>query len=232
MWKATLFATVMAVVSINAMAEDAPSSYKVVAIKEITREDFKIVVKDQKNGVFLLAAGGWSGKYPKTTKMIRDIFLARGIKVTEDSANADVGLQFANFTGFSFDDIENQTTSIDGTKVLLFLGGGLATLFGNSDKAIMVSMIADAPLKITRRNSIDGQNKRNTSTEIEYKSTQKGADVYVSTVAAYLDDYINKHFVFDTPALPVAASSVPVIPVAASAIPVTTAAAAIVETPK
>lgn len=227
MWKDFLLATLLALFSINAMAEDAPTSYKVMSIKENISDDPKIVVKDQKNGVFVLAVGGWSGKFPKTNKMIRDMMEARGIKVTDDPSTADIGLQFANLVGFSFDDIEEQKNAVDGVKVILFLGGGVSSLFGSSDKATMVSMIFDTPLKITGRNALDGQNRRVTSTIIEYQTNKKGADVTIATFAAYIENFINTRFVFDTPTAPaVVASSAPA---AASSIPVSTAA---VSTPK
>src|SRR3989338_7994154 len=81
----------------NAMADDAmPLAFNMIFIKEkqLESKDIKIVVKELKNGVFVLAAGGSTGKLPNTTKLIRDMMAAKGIKVADDPAMADVGLQF------------------------------------------------------------------------------------------------------------------------------------------
>lgn len=207
MWKATyLTAALLAIVSFNVMAADAPAvAYKAESFKEVTVEDTrKIVVKEQKNGVFVLAAGGWSGKYPKTTQMIRDIFVARGIKVTDDPASADIGVQFESLADFSFDDIENMSTAINVANALPFLAGGVvglaggvASLLDDSHKALMASMSMDAPLSVSGRNKLNGSSKKINAIEIEYKTNQKGADVYVSTLAVFINHYIDNHFVFD-----------------------------------
>lgn len=192
--------------SSGAMADDVPEpmSYKVISIEDkASAKEIKIVVKDLKNGVFILAAGGWSGKYPNTTKLIREMMVAKGIKVTEDAATADIGLQFSNFIGFSLDDVETRSNTIDGgaiaLKSVLFLAGGFATLGGNSSQAVMLAVTADPSVKVTGRNKIDGENIQSVFSTIKYETNKKGAEVSQATFYAYIDDFINKHFVFESP---------------------------------
>jgi hypothetical protein len=214
----------------NAMAADEkPLEFKLNSITDNTpdKKDIKIIVKDQKNGVFVMAAGGWSGQFPKTSKLIRDMMVAKGIKVTEDPATADVGLQFANITGFSLGDIETQTNTIDGGKIGVgigaVLGGGIFGAVGllgsKADKPVsaMMSVISADKPTITGRNKIDGENKFGIFSVIQYQANKEGADVSTAVFVAYVDDFINKHFVFDTSAV-VPGSAAVSTPVAASAV--------------
>lgn len=215
---------------VNAMAADEkPLEFKVISITDnlYEKKDIKIIVKDQKNGVFVMAAGGWSGQFPNTTKLIRDMMVAKGIKVTEDSATADIGLQFANINGFSLGDIENQASTIDGGKIAAgvgaVLGGGIfgavGLLSSKADKpvaAMMSAIVAEKPT-VTGRNKLDGENKFGLFSTIQYQANKEGADVSTAVFVAYIDDFINKHFVFDTPVV-VPASAAASTPVAASAV--------------
>jgi hypothetical protein len=212
----------------NTMAADEkPLEFKVISIADnlYEKKDIKIIVKDQKNGVFVMAAGGWSGQFPNTTKLIRDMMVAKGIKVTEDPATADIGLQFANINGFSLGDIENQASTIDGGKIAAgvgaVLGGGIfgavGLLSSKADKpvaAMMSAIAADKPT-VTGRNKLDGENKFGLFSTIQYQANKESADVSTAVFVAYIDDFINKHFVFDTVAVvPGSTASTPVAPAA------------------
>ena len=146
------------------------------------------------------------------------MMVAKGIKVTDDPAIADVGLQFSNISGFSLDDVENQSNHIDGGKIAAgvgaVLGGGIfgiAGMLGSSvDKPVVSSFMvvaADKPT-ITGRNKIDGENKKFVSAILKYQANKTGADVSTAAFVAYVDDFIKKHFVFDTPDSAASASSV------------------------
>jgi hypothetical protein len=120
----SFFTVLLAAISMNAMAEDALLQFKVVSVVDKQSDkNIKIVAKDLKNGVFVLVKSG-STKYPQTTKLIQDLMIAKGIKVTDDPARADVGIQFTNLFGLNFDDVETQTTNVDGRKVAAAILGG------------------------------------------------------------------------------------------------------------
>jgi hypothetical protein len=222
MLKNTMFAALLIFVSHNVLADDKPLEFQLLSAADKVQDskDIKIVVKDQKNGVFVLAAGGWSGKYPNTTKLVRDMMVAKGIKVTDDPANADVGLQFTNIAGFSLDDVETQSNHLDGGKIAggvgAVLGGGIFGLAGmmgsNADKpafALFMTIAVDKPT-ITGRNKIDGENRRAVNSELRYQANKTGAEVSTAAFVAYVDDFINKHFVIDGPAVVPVAGSAPV----------------------
>lgn len=225
MLKKVLFAALLIFLSHNVLADDKPLEFQLLSATDTVQDnkDIKIVVKEQKNGVFVLAAGGWSGKYPNTTKLVRDMMVAKGIKVADDPANADVGVQFTNIAGFSLDDVETQSNHLDGGKIAggvgAVLGGGIFGIAGmlssNADKpafALFMTIAVDKP-SITGRNKIDGENRRVVNSEFKYQANKTGADVSTAAFVAYVDDFIAKHFVLDGPAvMPVAASA----PVAAS----------------
>ena len=194
----------------SAMANDKPLEFKIISITPLSSDNvIKIVVKDQKNGVFVFAVAGWSGKFPKTSKLIRDMMIAKGIKVTEDPSTADVGLQFSNTYGFSLDDVENQSSSLDGGKLAAgvgaVIGGGIfgltSLLSSNTDKpitAIFTVISANKPT-ITSRNKIDGENKFGISDKELYQANKDGPEVSTAAFVSYIDNFINNHFVFDTP---------------------------------
>jgi hypothetical protein len=80
----------------------------------------------------------------------------------------------------------------------------------------MMALSADKPA-VTGRNKIDGENKFSMFSTIQYQANKEGADVSTAVFVAYIDDFINKHFVFDTPVV-VPAAAAATVPVAASAV--------------
>ena len=63
MLKKVLLTVLLVSMSINVMADDKPLQFQLLSATDevYEKKDLKIVVKEQKNGVFVLAAGGWSG---------------------------------------------------------------------------------------------------------------------------------------------------------------------------
>lgn len=210
----------------NAMADDAmPLAFNVIYIKErpLDNKDIKIAVKEQKNGVFVLAASGSGGKLPNTTKLIRDMMAAKGIKVADGPATADVGLQFANIAGFSIGDIESHASTIDGGKIGAGIGAVIGRdIFGLSGKlkaranqpvtAMFSVLSADKP-SVTASNKLDGEKKTSILSTMQYQAYEAGTDVLTAAFVAFIDDFIKYHFVFDTPV-----STVPVIDTPVSAV--------------
>ena len=221
----------------NAMADDAmPLAFNMIFIKEkqLESKDIKIVVKELKNGVFVLAAGGSTGKLPNTTKLIRDMMAAKGIKVADDPAMADVGLQFANIAGFSIGDIENHASTIDGGKIGSGVGAVIGRdIFGLSGRlkakasqpvtAMFSVLSADKP-SVTVSNKLDGEKKTGILSTIQYQASEVGTDVLTAAFVAFVDDFIKYHFVLDSPVSAEPASAVAAAPSldAASAVPDTT----------
>lgn len=198
------FTALLAAISMNAMAEDALLQFKVVSVVDKQSDkDIKIVAKDLKGGVFVLVKSG-STKYPQTTKLIQDLMVAKGINVTDDPANADVGIQFTNLFGLNFDDVETQTTSVDGRKVAAaILGGGLLSLIGsntgNSGTVVFYAIEMENP-SVSSSYKLGGKNELDCMTTLKYEANKKDAVVATAALSAYIGDFIKNHFVFDMPA--------------------------------
>jgi hypothetical protein len=205
-FKKVLLCLCAAVVSFGVMAKDDPVGFKVVSVEESFRgsdNNLKISVKDQKNGVFVLARGGWSSSYPKTAQMIKEVMTSRGIKVTDDPSNADIGIQFNAFSGADFSDIESQSSSIDTSKLTqigLFGVAGLLAFVGDDKpyQAIFTAVSAESP-SVSGRNIIEGKNKMDSALTVNYNASKKNASSATAAFMAYLNEYLNRHFVFDTP---------------------------------
>lgn len=197
------FSVLLAAISMNAMAEEVLLQFKVVSVVDKQSDKgIKIVAKDLKDGVFVLVKSG-STKYPQTTKLIQDLMVAKGIKVTDDPAKADVGIQFTNLFGLNFDDVETQTTNVDGRKVAAaILGGGLLSLMGsntgNSGTALFSAIEMENP-SVSSRYKLDGKNERDCMTTLKYEANKKDADVATAALSAYISDFIKNHFVTDAP---------------------------------
>ncbi|OIR16836.1 hypothetical protein GALL_26560 [mine drainage metagenome] len=198
------FAVLLAAISMNAMAEDTPLQFKVVSVVDKQSDKgITIVARDLKGGVFVLVKSG-STKYPQTTKLIQDLMVAKGIKVTDDPAAADVGIQFTNLFGLNFDDVETQTTNVDGRKVAaVILGGGLLSLMGsntgNSGTTLFSAIEMENP-SIGSSYKLVGKNERDCVTTLKYEANKKDADVATAALSAYISDFIKNHFVVDMPA--------------------------------
>jgi len=230
------------VLMVNAMAEDKPLAFKVIAITEKPADknkNIKIVVKDLKNGVLVRAVGGWSSSYAKTAQLIKDAMIARGIKVTDDPTTADVGLQFSALAGFNFPDIEAQANTPDagkiGVTVAAVLSGGIFGMGGlfNSDtdkpRAALFAVTSAEKPKLSSRGALDGENFTQVFPNIEYQANKTGIEVTNAVFAVLIDDVIKNHFAFDTPTAttsgvanppPGAQSAVPVAIPVASGVPV------------
>ncbi|OIQ98499.1 hypothetical protein GALL_194740 [mine drainage metagenome] len=199
------FTVLLAAISMTAMADDALLQFKVVSVVDKQSDkDIKIVAKDLKDGVFVLVKSG-STKYPQTTKLIQDLMVAKGIKVTDDPTTADVGIQFTNLFGLNFDDVETQTTNIDGRKVAaVILGGGLLSLMGsntgNSGTALFSAIEMENP-SVSSSYKLDGKNERACMTTMKYEANKKDAGVATAALSAYISDFIKNHFVVDMPAV-------------------------------
>ena len=129
--------------------------------------------------------------------------VAKGIKVTDDPAKADVGIQFTNLIGLNFDDVETQTTNVDGRKVAAaILGSGLWSLMGsntgNSGAALFSAIEMENP-SISNSYKLDGKNERDCITTLKYEATKKDASVATAALSAYISDFIKNHFVIDAP---------------------------------
>lgn len=198
------FAVLLAAISMNAMAEDTPLQFKVVSVVDKQSDKgITIVARDLKGGVFVLVKSG-STKYPQTTKLIQDLMVAKGIKVTDDPAAADVGIQFTNLFGLNFDDVETQTTNVDGRKVAaVILGGGLLSLMGsntgNSGTTLFSAIEMENP-SISSSYKLVGKNERDCVTTLKYEANKKDAGVATAALSAYISDFIKNHFVVDMPA--------------------------------
>ncbi len=195
------FTVLLAAISMNAMAEDAPLQFKVVSVVDKQSDkDIKIVARDLKGGVFVLVKSG-STKYPQTTKLIQDLMVAKGIKVTDDPTMADVGIQFTNLFGLNFDDVETQTTNVDGRKVAAaILGSGLWSLIGsntgNSGTALFSAIAMENP-SVSSSYRLDGKNERDCITTLKYEANKKDAGAATAALSAYISDFIKNHFVVD-----------------------------------
>ena len=198
------FAVLLTAISMTAYAEDALLQFKVISVVDKQSDkDIKIIARNLKGGVFVLVKSG-STKYPQTTKFIQDLMVAKGIKVTDDPANADVGIQFTNLFGLNFDDVETQTTNVDGRKVAAaILGGGLLSLMGsntsNSGTALFSAIEMENP-SVSSSYRLDGKNERDCMTTLKYEANKKDAGVATAALSAYISDFIKNHFVVDMPA--------------------------------
>lgn len=231
-----LFAVLVAAVTFNVMAEDKPLSFQVLSISDKLVEenkDIKIIVKDQKGGVFVQVRSGWSSVYPKTAKLIGDMMAAKGIKIATDPQQADVGLQFSPVYGFNMDDVESQAdhfnTSKAGAAIGAILGGGIFGVVGmlgsDANKPVARSFMIAAAEKptLSGRGNVEGENKRFVMPTIKYQASDTGFEASNMVFAAVVEDFINRHFIFDTP-IPAAISASGAVAAtsieAASAVPV------------
>lgn len=210
MLKKVLFTFLIAVVSLNAMAaEDKPLDFKLLSVEEKhpdNDKNIKIVAKDLKGGVFIQVRGGWSTTYPKTAKLISDLFAKQGIKVTDDPAAADYGIQFMSAYGFDYGDIETQAASggLNAGQVGAIIGGGVFALIGvmsssGTDKpvkAVMSCFEVDKP-SLNSRGNVLGENQTSVISTVEYQTNKKGIETSNALFAAYMGDFIKNHFVLE-----------------------------------
>lgn len=183
-------------------------------------EDGKIKVADLKKGVFVTAVGGWSTVYPKTAQMVKDRLIAKGVKVVDTPADADVGLQFAG-NPFDLEEVETKIDAgVDKTRLtvntlsalanpITFFASALATSSGDQVKTMIVVRVADAPT-VSGRGKLNGNGKRNVFviSDIVYHTQHQDATASTMVFTAYVEKFIESHFVFDAK-LADSASAVP-----------------------
>lgn len=186
-------------------------------------EDGKIKVSELKKGVFVTAVGGWSSVYPKTAQMVKDRLIAKGVKVVDAPSDADIGLQFY---GNPFD-LEEVETQIDAginkvnlsVSVLSYLANPTVFLTtslltpsdGDKVKTMIMVRVADAPT-VSGRGKMNGDGKRNVFviSDLVYRTKHKDATINTMVFSAYIEKFIENHFVFDAaPPATEPASAVP-----------------------
>lgn len=171
--------------------------------------DGKIKVSEIKRGVFVTAVGGWSTVYPKTAQMVKDRLMAKGVKVVDAPAEADIGLQFGG-NPFDLEEVETQIDAgIDKTRLtvntlsalanpITFLASALATSSGDKVKTMIIVRVADAPT-VSGRGKMNGDGKRNVFviSDLVYHTNHQDATVSTMVFTAYVEQFIEKHFIFD-----------------------------------
>jgi hypothetical protein len=194
MLKKVMFAMMAAIISTSSLAGDEKLEYKLLSAKESEVKEvdnIKISVKDQKGGVFVVIPGN----YPKTTALIRELMKQKGIKVVEDPATADFGIQFKDIGGIDFDDIEEYSSSIDASGVLKFLAFGLTSMAVSQNGATFMAIVVQSPT-VSSSNKIKGENRKDFISTVKYEANKKGPETDTTTLVNYVNHFIEQHFVF------------------------------------
>jgi hypothetical protein len=196
--------------------EKVPLGFKVISVKDNSQQatGVRIAAKDIQKGVFITATGGWSTTYPKTSKLLRDIFKSKGIKVVDKPEDADIGLMFLGGDNFgNFDEVENDLDSLPpkvSTPFAILLStiyaaathGNLPSIRGKefdakkNAMADVVIVVAKNP-KLTSRGKVDGDDKKTIDSEISFHLDRRPADseqFALTLLKADVSQFIDQHF--------------------------------------
>jgi hypothetical protein len=217
---------VMSIVSFSAMASDAVGvniDGKNISITDVsTSSDTILHSKDLGNGVYIISFPAGI-KYQNATSIIRQRFVAAGIKVVDKADGAAVGLEFMAAGDLDIGDADKSAAgsilpnaSNIGAMVGSIAGGGIhgaagfigGALFGSGDKSVLTALVNLHPVDDNLRKT-ESKNESSNRIIAKYK-LEKGTNQDV-VLKMMTDQWINSNVVFDAvPTQPVSASSVSV----------------------
>lgn len=192
MLKRILLGTLAAIIWTGALAGEEKLEYKLLSAKESDvkeADNIKISIKDQKGGVFVVIPGN----YPKTTALINELMIQKGIKVAADPTSADYGIQFKDIGGIDFDDIETFSSTIDTGSVLKFLAFGVTSLAVSQNGATFMAIVVKSPT-VTSSNKIKGEDRRDFISTVKYEANKKGPETDTATLVNYVNHFVELHF--------------------------------------